>query len=415
MTIERLARLAAGAEPPVLDDLAERRMLDRAIAAAARPTVVRAPRWPVAIAVAAVVAAVVVIAWPRADAPALELSRVVLPTGDRLVGAGARFDLEAVAPAARRVRLHEGTMTFAVAHVVPHQRFEVIADRVTVVATGTVFAVTIDANATRVHVYEGRVEVDDGARRFAVSTGESWSTRDEPLLADRATGSDGAGRDRAIGSGVAVADSDRAIGSGVAVATGVGANNEPNGSGSSGNGTFQRNDPWRSAAPRRQKSFSAPMAADPDTASPLATARAALAAGHFDDALAIAQRIPDRDGAWLLVEADALRGLGKLAEAADALERAVGKLAGAARLEAAYSAAYLRFHDLHDATRALAALDLADVTDVGSPFAERGLGLRTQILVALGRNADAAEAATHYLDRFPRGDLARYMDTIRKK
>src|SRR5207244_456957 len=63
------------------------------------------------------------------------------------------------------------------------QRFEVATDRVTVVATGTVFAVTVDATATRVHVYEGRVEVHADIRIYAVATGETWSTHGATRLA----------------------------------------------------------------------------------------------------------------------------------------------------------------------------------------------------------------------------------------
>ncbi|HEV7558080.1 MAG TPA: hypothetical protein VGO00_21580, partial [Kofleriaceae bacterium] len=80
------------------------------------------------------------------------------------------------------------------------------------------------------------------------------------------------------------------------------------------------------------------------------------------------------------------------------------------QVEAGYTAAYLRFHDLHDARTALASLDLAG-TD-GSPLEERGLGLRTQILVDLGRRAEARTVATRYLQQFPKADLASYMRSL---
>jgi hypothetical protein len=146
----------------------------------------------------------------------------------------------------------------------------------------------------------------------------------------------------------------------------------------------------------------------------LTAARAAITAGNYSAALAILDQLPAHDGRYFLALADTLRGLHRTADSADALVSAAAQLAGAARLEAEYSAAYLRFHDLQDAAGALAAL-APDVDDLGSPFAERGLALRAQILGSLHRDADAAEAATHYLERFPHGDLARYMQTLVKK
>jgi hypothetical protein len=73
-------------------------------------------------------------------------------------------------------------------------------------------------------------------------------------------------------------------------------------------------------------------------------------------------------------------------------------------------AAYLRCHDLHDARTALASLELAS-TDL-TPLGERGLALRVQILVELGRRADARTVATRYLQQFPKADLASFMRSL---
>ena len=110
-------------------------------------------------------------------------------------------------------------------------------------------------------------------------------------------------------------------------------------------------------------------------------------------------------GAWLLVDADALRALGDKREAADALTTAATLLEGTEQLEAAYSAAYLRFHDLHDPAGALAVLAASNVDIPGSMLEERGLALHVKILVAGDRRAEARPLAARYLDGFPHGEL----------
>ena len=76
----------------------------------------------------------------------------------------------------------------------------------------------------------------------------------------------------------------------------------------------------------------------------------------------------------------------------------------AERHEAAFTAAYVRYRDLHDGERALR--DLSGIDDKGSPLEERALVLRVQILVSLDRKHEAAVAAARYLDRFRAGSSA---------
>ncbi|MEO8842208.1 MAG: hypothetical protein ABI591_05345 [Kofleriaceae bacterium] len=115
--------------------------------------------------------------------------------------------------------------------------------------------------------------------------------------------------------------------------------------------------------------------------------------------------------AWWQVVADAQRGLGHTADAATAYDRAAHELTGIDRSEAGYSAAYLRHHDLHDDQAALASLDAAKSDAAGSPLEERALGLRAQVLVALGR--DARPTAKTYLAHFPHADLRAYMLSLK--
>ena len=141
-------------------------------------------------------------------------------------------------------------------------------------------------------------------------------------------------------------------------------------------------------------------------------ARADVAAGRYDAALTKASA-PDRvgpSGAWHLVRGDALRALKRTAEAAGAYESAAHALAGSAQIEAAYSAAYLRYHDLGDGNGALAMI--AGTDDVGSPLEERALVLHAEILAASNRPTEAAVIAARYLDRFPRGGNVRRMRAL---
>jgi len=414
MIAERLARLAAEAEPPPLDDAIAHRMVVRALAARPARVEHRAARWPLVVAAAVCAAALAFVLWPRARVNVEpELVHLSLPTGDKLVGtAGARFDIEALQPAARRLKLHGGTMLFDVAHVVPGQRFEVATEHLTVVARGTVFAVTTDAVASRVHVYEGAVDVIEAGTTHAVAAGGSWSSSG-PVVQTAAI----------------EAEATRAV---EARAREASPTPTPSPSPSSSPSLTPSPSPSPPPSPSPAATPSPSLSATPSpSTSPspdtrpssgpsaslptLASARSDIAAGHFDAALAVLDHIQPHDGAWLLARADALRGAGRLAEAADALVAATKVLTGAARAEAGYSAAYARFHDLQDAPGALAALDSGDVDELGSPLAERGLALRAQVLASLHRDADAQEAATHYLARFPHGDLARYMKSLLKR
>lgn len=117
-----------------------------------------------------------------------------------------------------------------------------------------------------------------------------------------------------------------------------------------------------------------------------------------------------KSAAWFVVEGDAARGLGRARDAATAFETAARMLpvGSAERVEAAYSAAYLRFRT-GDAAQGLVVMDVHGVDASGSALEERGLGLRVQMLVASGRKETAADVARRYLARFPRGGLRAYM------
>ena len=405
---DKLADIAAGAEPPAIDDGQTRRLVDRALGLAAiQPHARTSIRWAVAFAAMAAAAVVIVIATrDRASTDELHLT---LPTGDRLVSApGADFAVERLEPGNRELRLHRGAVRFEVAHVVSGQRFRVATDDLVVTAKGTVFSVDTDATGSRVRVLEGVVEIEQGTQSQLLAAGGEFDSRTAPS-------------ERAV---VATSSSSSAVSPTTAPSSTASA--PPSGSSS----TNMASPPATTGASSSTASTSPPPVAPippspttaPSPAPPLTpesldamftAARADLVSGKLTDALAIAKRVAARGpltGPWWQLSGDALRGLGRFAEAANAFDAAAEALTGGEHVEAGYSAAYVRFHDLHDARTALASLDLA--TTDGSQLEERGLGLRAQILVDLGRRAEARDVATRYLQRFSKADLASYMRSL---
>jgi tetratricopeptide (TPR) repeat protein len=147
----------------------------------------------------------------------------------------------------------------------------------------------------------------------------------------------------------------------------------------------------------------------------LARARAELAANRLEGALELAKQAEARGaakGAWRLVTADALRGLGRASEAAEAFELAAYELSGPDAYEAGYSAAYLLFKEVQAPQRALEVLERTAVDAAGSPLEERGLVLRVRILDRLGRRADARPFAERYLARYPNGGGRSVMQAV---
>jgi transmembrane sensor len=135
-------------------------------------------------------------------------------------------------------------------------------------------------------------------------------------------------------------------------------------------------------------------------------------AGEAVEAARAARARGEDVGAWRLVEADALRALGRHGEAADAYDQAAREGAGGRAALAGFLAASLRFGQLGDPAGALASLEAAHSADPGSPFAERASALRVRALDRLGRGDEARAAARDYLERFPQGGLADWMRAL---
>jgi tetratricopeptide (TPR) repeat protein len=269
-----------------------------------------------------------------------------------------------------------------------------------------VFSIETDAVRSRVRVYEGVVEVEQAGQTHALLAGALWDSASESTNLAMATPA-------ALAQSIEVALRERA-----------GTVFEDNNSYVPASATpTPRSIPRATTAKiaaTKDVPITAPWSTDAvplaklSTEQLLATARADLKTGKFGDALDAAKLATPWSGAWWQVVADAHRGAGDTSDAADAYDHAAKLLTGADRNEAGYSAAYLRFRDLHQHAGALASLDAAGADAAGSPLEERALGLRAQILVALGRRDDAKAIARRYLAQFPHADLRPYMLALTK-
>jgi hypothetical protein len=107
------------------------------------------------------------------------------------------------------------------------------------------------------------------------------------------------------------------------------------------------------------------------------------------------------ESTYARVYADALRASGDFERAVAAYEALAEQSSGSLRGQAGYAAAQLALGPLHDALRALRAIEHFDLTAPGSPLGERASVLHIDALVALGRSAEARAAAHVYLVREP--------------
>lgn len=318
---------------------------------------------------------------PAAATTPRERTDLALPTGDRLLAEeGARFHVEMATDRERRIRLSHGSMLFDV-QPLEGGRFTVRTPTAEVVVLGTVFTVTTGPEGTVVRVYEGRVEVRHHDRVDHVTAGEHATVE-----ADRAP-------DRDAESPVAAPDplateARRAARSRHPV-------------------TLSPVPAPASTATARPRRPAAPLPA-PEPA--IGDVRSWIAEGQAPRALAEARRHVDRGelDPWLLLEADALRALGRNDEAADAYGRASERLPSPRAEQAGFASARLR----RAPELALRALDTGRVTEPGSPLRERGLALRVDLLGRLGREGERRRAAEAYLDAYPGGSRAPSMQGL---
>jgi hypothetical protein len=310
---------------------------------------------------------------------------------------------------------------FDVAHVVAGQRFEVVTDHLVATAKGTVFSVAVDAAGSHVHVFDGIVAVEQAGRTHWLVAGAVWdSTRSTTAIAFTPSPMLAPSIAHALAArAIAAAPIAPAIAKPVVAATPAPITAPAHPVAPARAIESRVTPPAAASRPQTSPAISTSSSTSPwstdsvpldqlSLAQLLATARGQLTSASFAAALATADLAAKRapwSSAWWQLVGDAQRGLGHAAAAATAFEH----VTGAERGEAGSTAAYLRHHDLHDDATALATLDASGACNPAAPLEERGLGLRAQILVSLGRRADAADVARRYLARFPRADLRAYM------
>lgn len=418
--LEALLRAARKDEPEALGELQTEALVARAMTAArarrrTRTVVVSGAFATLAVAAGlflalraapddvAVAPPVVATTTPRSPLP--EATRA----GDRLHATpNASFALADDEPRHRRVVLTRGAVLCDVRPLVDGGSFEVVADDVRVHVRGTVFSVEREATTT-VRVYEGVVEIEHGAVSVRVYAGQSWARGVGVGAIDADAPLDAVGRAAAAERATApsTATPAEAIDAEANAPATSGVPSAPAREGVTSEGAT-------SDDPREGEDTEAPTRPMPQRlVTPSATeAEALLRHGDPSGALALAEAARGRgegNGRWSLVRADALRALGRHAEAADAYDTAA-QADARHRAEAGYAAASLRYRTLRDPAGALRSLDASGA--VSSSLAERALTLRVRLLRAEGRDAEARTDATHYLERFPEGGSAPFMRDV---
>ncbi len=431
--VDRMASLAGRMEPPPLPRNTATLMVRHAVGEARRR---RRRRTTGRMAMAAVVLLGATGVgwwslgrWTGTPRTASSPMRLVLPTGDRVAATpGARFEITSVTHADRRIRLEEGTMLFDVVPLSRGQRFEVTTGDLRVRVRGTVFSVRAGpGRSSSVHVYEGRVAITRGRERVVLHRGDTW-----PADANR----DGAAL-TAIGR-AAVRRRDRSARHRNAPPRGPRPSAEHGAAPVDATATRVPSTPQTVTSPepmdaragatplareaarrtgtateRNVTTGSGPAGNAPSTTTTasMATARRWLLAGDAERALRAA-RAHRTEGAWGMLEADALRALHHFDEAARVYDVLAWR-GGPDAAQAGYLAAQIRFNR-GDEAACLHSLDTAQVDAPGSPLEERGLGLRARALLRLGRREEARAVAARYLAGFPHADLATWMRAVRR-
>lgn len=394
--MESLVRGARGVSPKASfehDDVVARALLVSRARARRRTTIVRMTAYA-SLVVVILVAGLAV--RPREDETsplatsqdAVERpSEITLPTGDRVLSVGgASLVTTSLSQDARSLSLASGEALFDVR---PGAPFVVETPTARVRVLGTVFRVSVERERTFVRVYEGRVEVVDAAGTRTLTAGQTSYAPATPSRLD-AYG-DAFARARSTAPNLAAEPASPAV-----------AQAEPGG--------------LPLAAPPQPAPRPSPR--EPRAAAvTLDDARRLLANGDFEGVLAAVRASTEaaRSADWTLLEADALRGISRFAEAATAFERAASLASPTRAAASGLSAARIRLDALSDAAGALRSLDRSHADAPGSPVEDASMALRVRALRALGRQDDARAVARVYVARFPSGGqaaaLSAWLDT----
>lgn len=390
---DTLARVAHETSPPSLRDEDHLRMVEEAMRSSELPRAqpkafARVAFAKYAFASAALLMLAVASTWwllaPPQQTAALTKQAPLLtsmsPSGDVLSALpGSQFDVES-AHELRRYRLREGAILFDVAALAEGETFTVLTEEVEVRVRGTVFSVERFGGASRVHVYEGRVEIEtpsgdvhflDAHMTWAVGASESLFPRSELLVA----------------AGLAAAER-RELALPAPIESDVPMNDHE-----TDVPETDANEPTE----RAEQAIAMPLPAQRQARLRRGDVRTWLGTGEYERA-----RLAASQHDWPRLEGDALRALGRFEEAVRAYDE-VGDSG------AAYDAAVIRFRQLEQPAESLATLmEVDDASDV----AERALALRVRLLLHLHREGDAREAAADYRRRFPAGSAIDWVQRV---
>jgi hypothetical protein len=393
--LDALVATAQGEAPPQLGALAARRMVRGALATADLHALRRRryTRYASLCAAAALLLCFAGYANSRlhgdtqvavaADGLPLRLS---LKTGDTVVLAPAStLAVLSEKPALRRVQLVQGSALFDVSKRDKAQRFEVKTPHALVRVRGTVFTVLVATERSVVRVHEGSVWI--GAR--VLTAGESWASDNKPLSQlSRPEQSLAADVRAAVAARIPVVHA-------------------------------QSEQPATEALgpPSAPLISATPVPASPPTKPParaqtseLDQLRALLRHGQTEQAIALARTLADRDDAFVLLLADALRAQGHFDEAQANYEAVAGRALGAMRAQAGFAAAQIALVTQGDALRALHDIERFELGD--SALSERASVLHVEALLRLGRGVEARQIAVRYLAQQPETETSARMRRV---
>lgn len=304
-------------------------------------------------------------------------TRLTLATGDALTtSSGATFDMRGFSDSERRVHVSSGTVLFDVVHLPTETPFVVETDDARVMVRGTVFTVGYAEGVTRVHVFEGHVDVIRADGTHALHAGQQISSRPD---GDRTAWAPELQREGEL------AARQRALAA-------------------------------RAPANATVQTPSAPSAALPPASAittpsrvAIGAAQDALSRGDYRTAFDASEQGHANDGAWLLLRADALRGLNRIAEAARTYDLAADHLSPSRATVAGFSAARLYLDRLGNPTAALQSLTRSRADESGSTVEEPAFVIRLKALDALHQQDELSRRASIYLARFPDGSAREWV------
>ncbi len=308
-------------------------------------------------------------------------THIALATGDALTTTGgAEFDMHGFSATDRHVKVSHGTVLFDVVHLPNDVPFEVETADARVLVRGTVFSVTYEADTTRVQVFEGRVDVVRADGTHSLAAGDRISSQAD---SDRIAWSSPLMREGELAARRRATHAH----SGLAAAPAT--------------GTSPAATPLTNAA--------APPASPEAQRVGIDEAQALLEHGNYRAAFEAAATAREGDGAWLMLRADALRGLDRLPEAASTYDRAAQHLSPSRATVAGFSAARLHLDRLDDPNAAIRSLMASRADESGSPVEEPAFVVRLRALRALHNDAELARLGSIYLARFPDGSAREWV------